>query len=116
MGGDILQRSLNRYVLALQYPEFRTMWLGVMSAQAAAWALIVARGWLVFDMTGSAVAVGPVTFAAMAPKFFIPPLAGVLAAPWGRRPRLASAYPLKLFPNLPLPVLPPPGCITPVSI
>src|SRR5438094_2160695 len=111
MVGDILQRSMNRYVLALQYPEFRTMWLGVMSAQAAAWALIVARGWLVFDMTGSSMAVGLVTFAAMAPLLFMPPIAGVLADRYDRRNVLAATYAVNLVHNLVLAVLAATGLI-----
>jgi MFS family permease len=102
---DVLQRSLSRYVSALEFPEFRTMWLGVMSAQAAAWALIVARGWLVFDMTGSSMAVGLVTFAAMAPMFFMPPIAGVLADRWNRRTLLAGSYAINLVQNLVLAIL-----------
>jgi MFS family permease len=81
------------------------MWLGVMAAQAAAWALIVARGWLVFDMTGSSMAVGLVTFAAMAPMFFMPPIAGVLADRWDRRSLLAGSYAINLFQNLVLALL-----------
>ena len=102
---DILNRSLSRFVLALQHREFRTMWLGVMCAQAAAWALIVARGWLVFDMTGSSMAVGVVTFAAMAPMFFMPPIAGVLADKWDRRSLLAGSYAINLAQNLVLAIL-----------
>jgi len=30
---------VSRFVLALEHPEFRTMWLGVTAAQAAAWAV-----------------------------------------------------------------------------
>jgi MFS family permease len=102
---NTMRRSLGRFVLALEYPEFRTMWLGVMAAQAAAWALIVARGWLVFDVTGSSMAVGVVTFAAMAPMFFMPPIAGVLADKWDRRTLLASSYAINLFQNLVLAIL-----------
>src|SRR5438034_11775733 len=109
MVGEILQRSLNRYVLALQYPEFRTMWLGVMSAQAAAWALIVTRGWLVYDMTDSSMAVGLVTFAAMAPLVLVPPFAGVLADRVDRRTLLSWTSAIKLFPNLLPAVLALPG-------
>ena len=107
----VMRRSVSRYVLALEYPEFRTMWLGVMAAQAAAWALIVARGWLVFDMTGSSMAVGTVTFAAMAPMFFMPPIAGVLADKWDRRGLLAGSYAINLFQNLVLALLAATGVI-----
>src|SRR5205814_9879039 len=81
-------------------------------AQAAAWALIVARGWLVFDLTGSSMAVGWVTFAAMAPTFFVPPIAGVLADRMDRRTLLASTYAINLFHNLALALLAGTGVIT----
>src|SRR5438876_10472839 len=112
MVAEILRSSLNRYTAALEYQEFRTMWLASLAAQAAAWALIVARGWLVFDMTGSSMAVGLVTFAAMAPMFFMPPIAGVLADRWDRRTLLASTYAINLFHNLALAILAATGVIT----
>ena len=34
------------FLLALQYRDYRTLWTANACAGAAAWALIVARGWL----------------------------------------------------------------------
>jgi MFS family permease len=112
MVADLLRSSLARYTAALEYREFRTMWLASLAAQAAAWALIVARGWLVFDMTGSSMAVGVVTFAAMAPLLFMPPIAGVLADRFDRRNVLAATYAINLVHNLILAVLAATGLIT----
>jgi MFS family permease len=81
-----------RYVAALEFPEFRTMWFAHLAAQAAGWALIVARGWYVFDLTQSSLVVGLVTFAATAPMMIMPPIAGVLADRFDRRTLLASTY------------------------
>jgi MFS family permease len=103
--GEFLRSSLARYTAALEYREFRTMWLASLAAQAAAWALIVARGWLVFDMTGSSVVVGIVTFSAMAPLIFMPPIAGVLADRFDRRNVLAATYAVNIGHNLILAVL-----------
>jgi len=103
--GEFLRSSLSRYAAALEYREFRTMWLASLAAQAAAWALIVARGWLVFDMTGSSVVVGIVTFSAMAPLIFMPPIAGVLADRFDRRNVLAATYAVNIGHNLILAVL-----------
>src|SRR5690349_2448777 len=97
--------SLERYVVALEYPEFRTMWLAHLAAQAAGWALIVARGWLVFDLTHSSLVVGLVTFAAMAPMLVMPPIAGVLADRMDRRTLLASTYVANLALTLVMAVL-----------
>jgi MFS family permease len=72
------------------------VWLGSLGGQSAHWALIVARGVLVLEMTGSSALVGITTFAAMAPRFVIPPLAGYLADRFDRRAILATAYSLQL--------------------
>ncbi|MBI2166112.1 MAG: MFS transporter, partial [Chloroflexi bacterium] len=59
-----------RYLAALRHRDFRYMWLASLAAQSAAWALIVARGWLVYEETHSSAWVGVVTFAAMIPLVF----------------------------------------------
>ncbi len=85
-----------RYVAALQSRDFRWVWLGSLAGQSAYWALIVARGALALEMTGSSAVVGVVTFAAMAPRFIMPPLAGFLADRFDRRAILATSYALQL--------------------
>jgi MFS family permease len=92
----------NRYGAALQYPDFRAMWTANASAQAAAWGLIVARGWLIYDETGSSFWVGATTFAAMAPLFLVPPIVGVLADRMDRRTLLAWSYLVNMLHNLAL--------------
>jgi MFS family permease len=94
-----------RYVAALEFPEFRTMWLAHLAAQAAGWALIVARGWFIFDLTGSSFVVGLVTFAAMMPMMLMPPIAGVLADRLDRRTLLASTYAINMVITLILAIL-----------
>ena len=81
------------------------MWQANLASHSAAWALIVARAWVVFDMTDSSAMVGAVTFAAMAPLFFIPPFAGVLADRIDRRTLLAWTYGINLMHNLVLAIL-----------
>ena len=89
--------KLTEYGNALQYRDFRWVMLGSLGGQSAYWALIVARGVLVLDMTGSAALVGVATFAAMVPRFLIPPLAGYLADRFDRRMVLLIAYGLQFF-------------------
>ncbi len=88
-----------RFFAALQYPDFRKLWFANGAAQAAAWALIVTRGWLVFEKTHSSFWVGAVTFAAMAPQFLVPPIVGVLADRIDRRTVLSWTYALNLAHN-----------------
>lgn len=90
----------DRYALALEYRDFRNMWLANFSAQAAAWGLIVARAWFVYDDMQSSSGVGLTTFAAMAPAFIVPAIAGVLADRFDRRTLLGYTYILNLGVNL----------------
>lgn len=72
-----------RESLALQFPamrhrEYRTLWLSSAIASASLWAMLMARGWLVFKLSDSGLALGAVTFAAMAP-WALAPIGGVFA-------------------------------------
>lgn len=73
---------------ALASADYRLLFYNTVLAAAARWALLLARGWLVFSLTDSTGAVGIVTFAGMAPFLFLGPLGGALADRIDRR-RLA---------------------------
>lgn len=45
----MLAIARNRFLLALQCQQYRTIWTANGLAGAAAWGLIVARGWLAFE-------------------------------------------------------------------
>ena len=76
-----------------------------MSAGAAAWALIVARGWLVWAVTESPVWVGLVTFAAMVPRVLVTPLTGYLSDRFDRRIVVAAMFAINTVHNVVLGVL-----------
>ena len=82
----------DRVGVALQYPEFRHLWSANATAQAASWALIVTRGWLIYRESESTLLVGLATFAAMGPMLIVPPIVGVLADRFDRRRILSLAY------------------------
>ena len=82
----------DRVGVALQYPEFRRLWSANATAQAASWALIVTRGWLIYRESESTLLVGLATFAAMGPMLIVPPIVGVLADRFDRRRILSLAY------------------------
>ena len=94
-----------QFFTSLQHPDYRRLWLANISGGAAHWALIVARGWLVFQLTDSSTLVGTVTFAAMIPRFVISPFAGLLADRVDRRQLLAWTFGINLAHNLLLAIL-----------
>lgn len=69
----------------LQSPDYRRLLANTFLAAGARWAMVIGRGWLVHEMTGSATAVGAVTFAAFFPFVVVGPLAGVVADRVDRR-------------------------------
>tara|TARA_Y100000748_G_scaffold301746_1_gene302557 strand:- start:1721 stop:2968 length:1248 start_codon:yes stop_codon:yes gene_type:complete len=70
---------------ALQSREFRKLFYSYVMSSAAQWALLLGRGWLIFELTGSTSAVGLVTFGGMAPLLFFGPIFGPLADSLDRR-------------------------------
>lgn len=95
----------DRFLLALQYRDFRTLWTANVLAGASAWALIVARGWLTYDITDSSLWVGLVTFMAMAPRVFATPIIGFIADRFDRQTVLSWTYGLNLAHNVVLAML-----------
>jgi MFS family permease len=94
--------TASRLLICLAYRDYRAMWMATMAAGASTWALIVARGTLVFTMSGSSTMVGVVTFAAMGPDFIVPLFAGFLADLFDRRKLLAWIFGIQLFQTLAL--------------
>ena len=102
----MLQTARDRFLLALQYQDYRTLWIANVCAGSAAWALIVARGWLAFEVTdGSSLWVGLVTFGAMAPRFFATPIIGFLADKLDRQTLLSWTYFFNFSHNIALALL-----------
>ena len=92
----------DRFLLALQYQDFRTLWTANLLAGASAWALIVARGWVVYEITDSSLWVGLVTFMAMIPRVFATPIIGFIADRFDRQTVLSWTYGLNLAHNIAL--------------
>lgn len=102
---DLEQDVISRYLSALAYRDFRVLWIANLSSQAAAWALIVARGWFVYTMSDSSAWVGLVTFAAMFPRVVVTPISGYLSDRFDRRQVLACMFALNLLQNVVLAML-----------
>ena len=107
------QRVTRRLLPSLAYRDYRYLWMTTLSSSGAAWGLIVARGWLVYDLSESSVWVGVTTFAAMIPLFLVPPFAGFLADKFQRRRLLGYVFVLQLAHNAVLATLAMTGVIEP---
>jgi MFS family permease len=64
---------------ALADRNFRWFWMGRMATMAGFQMMLVARGWLVYELTGSALVLGVVNTARMITLFAFSPLGGVVA-------------------------------------
>src|SRR6185436_18405676 len=70
---------------SLRYRNYRLMLAGQASTSAAQWMEQVARGWLIYDMTGSAFLLGAVHAARAFPLLFFGVLGGVTADRFDRK-------------------------------
>ena len=90
----------SRFLAALEYGDFQTLWTANFFAGAAAWALIVARGWIVYEFSDSSLWVGVVTFAAMIPRVAVSPFTGYLSDRFDRRTVLRVMFAINLLHNI----------------
>ncbi len=75
---------------AFQYRDYRILWVGVSMHALTLWMEIVARSWLVWELTGDPVAVGWVNFWRTIPVLFLAIPAGVLADRLSRKAILVT--------------------------
>jgi hypothetical protein len=88
---------ISNLVASLTYPDFRYLWWSGVWANAAAWALIVARGVLSYEISGSSIDVAWTTFAAFLPLLFVPPVIGILSDRLNRRTILAWTFSINIL-------------------
>ena len=86
----LLTRITERHP-ALLYPDFRRVFWNAFFASASFWTMLLARGWLVFELTGQGAWVGAVTFAGMVQLALAGPIGGALADRLDRRLMAISA-------------------------
>ena len=104
------------FFASLVYPDYCLLWGATGCGQAAAWALVVLRAALVYELTRSNAWVGFVTMAAQLPSLVVTPFAGFLADRFDRRRLLACTFTLNLLNNLLLALLVISGYITPAAL
>lgn len=83
-----------RMFTSLTHRDFRFLWLGNLAATFAMQMQIIARGWLIYDMTGSAVSLAWVTLSFAAPMVLFSLFGGVAADRMTKKWLLAGAQTL----------------------
>tara|TARA_B100001996_G_C18664425_1_gene594347 strand:- start:121 stop:1425 length:1305 start_codon:yes stop_codon:yes gene_type:complete len=101
----ILNLSKVDYFASLKYPDFFKMWIASLFAGSSYWALIVIRGWVVYQISDSNMLVGLVTFAAMIPRVLVTPFVGYLSDKFQRRRILQIMFLINFAHNLGLSIL-----------
>ncbi len=76
--GQEFRRLLLRIFPAMEYLEYRRMFYAAGLSAISLWAMITARGWLGYELTGNPSGTGIVTFAAIGP-WVLAPIGGALA-------------------------------------
>lgn len=70
---------------ALENPQYRLLWFGVLFSIAAMQIDLIARAWLAYDLTGSGLALGLVSAARGFPQIILSPIGGVAADRFDKR-------------------------------
>lgn len=70
---------------ALRYPNYRRWFIGQVLSLMGTWMQGVAQGWLVYEMTGSRLALGTISFVSSLPTLFFMLPAGAVADRTSRR-------------------------------
>jgi len=79
------QRFLSRTFSSLRHINYRYLWLGTVFMSAGQWIQQVTLGWLLYDLTGSAVLLGMLNGLRALPFLVASPVAGVAADRMDRR-------------------------------
>ena len=80
-----------RAVEALGHREFRLLWLGHSFTSMAFWMDQVARGWLIYELTDSALQLGLVRGVQAIPTLLLSPVAGSTADRYSRKTQILVA-------------------------
>lgn len=70
---------------SLRVPSFRDLFIGMLASYIGMYMGMVSRGYLAYEISGSATVLGIVTVASGIPMFFLSPIGGVLADMMNRR-------------------------------
>lgn len=102
----------NGRLSVLSNRNFTQLWMGSLVSNSGSWMQIVAQGWLVYQLTGSALALGVVGIARAIPMVIFPPMGGVIADRFPRLKLLKTTQIINLVLGLLMAVLTDIGLIT----
>jgi MFS family permease len=97
---------------AFSYPNYRLFFGGQIVSLIGSWISTTATSWLVFRLTGSAMALGVVGFAGQIPGFIMGPFAGAYLDRWDRHRVLVVTQTISMLQSFALAVLTFTGHIT----
>jgi MFS family permease len=97
---------------AFSYPNYRLFFGGQIISLIGSWMSITATSWLVYRLTGSAMALGVVGFAGQFPGFVMGPFAGALLDRWDRHRVLVATQTFSMVQSFALAILTFTGHIT----
>lgn len=98
-------RSLPPAAAALRHKNYRWLWSGTFFSTAAQWIQNATLGWVVYDLTGSAVLLGAVLGVRAIPMLLLAPVSGLVADRFDRRKALALSQVLPAAASLLLALL-----------
>ena len=85
---------------ALQHRNYQLFFAGQGISLIGTWMQRIAMSWLVYQLTGSLLLLGAVTFINQLPTFLLAPIAGVYADRWDRRRTLVITQILSMIQSL----------------
>ena len=77
---------------SFRYRDFRLLWAGTVASSAAMWVQQLVVGWLIYDLSRSAVMTSLGLGVGALPLLLVAPLGGLLADGWDRRKLLAFSF------------------------
>ena len=92
----------NRFLAALKYRDYRVLWTANLCAGASSWALLVTRGFVIYEATENSFLVGLVTFLAMIPRIIMPPISGYFADKYDRKNVMSILFGISVIHTLAL--------------
>ena len=92
----------NRFLIALKHRDYRVLWTANLCAGASSWALLVTRGFVIYEATDNSFLVGLVTFLAMIPRIIMPPISGYFADKYDRKNVMSILFGISVIHTLAL--------------